>query len=155
KDVTNNIQFATAASYAATGQFQALITGQISGGFTGVNESHTYNSSLEYTSTKALPPSPSPAAMDLTLNYNLSGGDNGTVTSITNSADTGRTQTLTYDSLNRIASATSQATSGVDCWGESLTPDALANLNTITATQCSPPGTLSVSVDGNNHITNS
>src|SRR5262249_44395253 len=76
-----------------------------------------------------------------------------TVTSVANNADTGRTQTLTYDPLNRITSATTQATSGVDCWGEGFAPDALANLNTINATQCSPPGTLSVAVDGNNHIT--
>jgi len=39
----------------------------------------------------------------------------------------------------------------VDCWGQSFTLDAVANLNSIGVTQCSA-GSLSVTVDGNNHI---
>jgi RHS repeat-associated protein len=150
KDTTSGTQFAITASYAAPGGLQGMITGQISGGFGGVTESHTFNNSLEYTSTKAT--STVGTAMDLSLAYSLTGGDNGTATKITNNADNGRTQTLGYDPLNRISTATTQATSGVDCWGESFGPDALANLNSIGATQCSPPGTLSVTVDANNHI---
>lgn len=89
--------------------------------------------------------------MNLGLTYNLTGGDNGTVTTITNNVDNGRTQTLGYDPLNRISSATSQATSGTDCWGQNFGPDPLANLNSISVSQCSA-GSLSVTVDGNNHI---
>jgi RHS repeat-associated protein len=154
KDVANNIQFATAASYVPPGALSGVITGQISGGFGGITESHTYNSSLEYTSTQAS--SSAGTALNLTLNYNLTGGDNGTVTTITNnvSTETGRTQTLTYDPLNRIASATTQATSGVDCWGQNFIPDAVANLNTISSAQCSS-NSLSVTVDPNNHINSS
>ncbi len=62
------------------------------------------------------------------------------------------TENLTYDPLNRIASALSQATSGADCWGQNFVPDGLANLNSITVAQCSA-GMLSVTVDANNHIT--
>jgi RHS repeat-associated protein len=165
KDVANNVQFATAASYTALGMLQGLITGQISGGFGGITESHNYNSSLEYTSTKAT--STAGTAMDLTLNYNLTGGDNGTVTSITNNADNGRTQTLSYDSLNRILAAQSSntTTGNPDCWGQVFGPDgsaaddALGNFTNINSgTQSQPPcqfGMLTVSVDGNNHITTS
>jgi RHS repeat-associated protein len=154
KDVVNSIQFATAASYASPGGLSGVITGQISGGFGGITESHSYDNSLEYTSTQAT--SSTGTALNLTLNYNLAGGDNGTVTTITNnvSTETGRTQTLTYDPLNRIASATTQATSGVDCWGQNFIPDAVANLNTINNAQCNS-NTLSVSVDANNHINSS
>jgi RHS repeat-associated protein len=160
KDVANNIQFATAASYVPPGGLSGVITGQISGGFGGITESHSYNSSLEYTSTKAT--SAAGTAMDLTLSYALSGGDNGTVTGVTNNADSGRTQSFTYDPLNRILSAMSSATSGVDCWGQNFGPDgnaaddALANLTKINSgTQTSPPcpyGLLNVTVDANNHI---
>jgi RHS repeat-associated protein len=128
-----------------------LIAGQVSGSG-GITESHTYNKSLEYTSTQAT--SSAGTALNLALNYTLTGGDNGSVTGITNNVDSGRTQTLAYDPLNRILSAKSSATSGVDCWGQSFSTDALANLDAIGVTQCS--GTqLNVTVDGNNHITTS
>ena len=162
KDVSNNIQFATAASYVPPGALSALVTGQISGGFGGIQESHNYNNSLEYTTTRAT--STAGTAMDLSLTYNLvTGGDNGTVTSIANNADHGRDQTLTYDPLNRILSARSSAASGVDCWGQNFGPDgvvaddAVANLTKINnGTQNPPPCTLAslnATVDTtNNHI---
>jgi RHS repeat-associated protein len=100
--------------------------------------------------------------MDLTLNYAVPGGDNGTVTGITNNVDTLRTQSFTYDPLNRILSAKSSATSGVDCWGQNFGPDgaaaddAVANLTKINnGTQAPPPctfGSLNATVDANNRI---
>jgi RHS repeat-associated protein len=152
KDVANNIQFATAASYVPPGGLSGVITGQISGGFGGITESHNYNNSLEYTSTQAT--STAGNALNLAVNYNLTGSDNGTVIGITNNLDTGRTQNFSHDPLNRISSATTQATSGVDCWGQNFAPDALANLNTISSAQCSS-NSLSVTVDANNHINSS
>jgi RHS repeat-associated protein len=159
KDSSGSPQYALLASYAPTGGLQGMVTGQISGGFAGINECHSYNSSLEYTSTKATSNACSSQAtgttMDLGLQYNLNppNGDNGTVTTITNniSTETGRTETLTYDPLNRITQGKSQATSGTDCWGQNFAPDALANLNSISNAQCAN-GTLTVSVDANNHI---
>lgn len=59
-----------------------------------------------------------------------------------------------YDSLNRVSTAKSQATSGSDCWGQSFGYDRYANLTTISSTQCSAP-ILSLSVNTNNRITNS
>lgn len=162
KDVANNIQFATAASYVPPGGLSGVITGQISGGFGGITESHTFNNSLEYTSTQAT--STAGTALNLSLCYNQfsfgtgcsssATNNNGSVTGVTNNVDSGRSQTLAYDPLSRISSATTQATSGVDCWGQNFSPDPLANLNTISSAQCSS-GTLSVTVDGNNHINSS
>lgn len=127
-----------------------MITGQVSGGFGGITEQHAYNQSLEYTQTKAS--STAGTAMDLTLAYSLTGGDNGSVTGITNNQDTGRNLALTYDPLNRIATAASSAATGADCWGQNFTPDVVANLNTVTNAKCSSPA-LSVTVDANNHVT--
>src|SRR5260221_7634820 len=59
-----------------------------------------------------------------------------------------RSTLFPYTTLFR---STSQATSGVDCWGQNFVPDALANLNTVSNAQCTN-GTLSVTVDTNNHI---
>jgi len=81
------------------------------------------------------------------------------VSTITNNRDTGRTETFTYDELNRLSSAQSQATSGPDCWGQTMpasnaTPpgyDRYGNLRTINSSQCSTPG-LSLSVNNYNHI---
>lgn len=149
-DNASGTQFAVAATYAATGALQSVIAGKISGGFTGVTESRGFNNRLEYTSTQAT--SSAGTAMSLGLAYNITGGNNGSVSGVTNNVDTGRTQSVSYDWLNRVSVATSQATSGVDCWGQSFSPDSLANLNTIASVQCTN-GTLSVAVDGNNHIT--
>jgi RHS repeat-associated protein len=152
KDTASGTQFALLASYAPTGALQGMITGQVSGGFGGVTETHTYNSRLEYASTQAT--SSAGTALNLALNYNLTGGDNGSVTSITNNVDNGRTQTFGYDPLNRISSTSSQATSGVDCWGQTFAPDPLGNLDSITSTQCNST-MLGLGVDANNHINNS
>lgn len=157
-DTANSVLFATAASYSAPGGLSGVITGQISG-FSGISETHNYNKSLEYTSTKAT--STAGTAMDLTVNY-ASSGDNGSITSITNNVDNGRNQTFSYDSLNRILSASSSATTGADCWGQVFGPDgsfaddAVANLTKVNSGTQSPPpctvGYLSATVDANNHI---
>jgi RHS repeat-associated protein len=62
--------------------------------------------------------------------------------------------TYGYDSLNRWNSASSQAATGADCWGQSVPSggyDRYGNLLTINPSQCSPPG-LSKSVNGNNQV---
>ena len=77
---------------------------------------------------------------------------NGTPQTITNNRDTGRTESFTYDSLNRVATARTQATSGGDCWGQNFGYDQYANLLTVTVSQCTAQG-LNVGVDAGNHIT--
>jgi len=67
------------------------------------------------------------SVMNLTYGFNLGSGDNGNVMSIANNNNGQRTQTMTYDSLNRIASAKTTATSGSDCWGVSYGIDQWGN----------------------------
>ena len=67
---------------------------------------------------------------------------------------TGRSQTYTYDEMNRLATAQSQAASGPDCWGLQYGYDRYANLLSASVTKCSAPA-LSLSVDtSTNQITN-
>ena len=58
---------------------------------------------------------------------------------ITNNRVPGRSQSFTYDALNRIATGQSQAASGSDCWGQSFNIDAWGNLNNQVVTKCSAP----------------
>jgi RHS repeat-associated protein len=165
KDVASGTQYAITASYAAPGTLQGVITGKITGGFGGITESRSYNNRMEYTGTQAT--SSAGTALNLSYNYNLPGGNNGTPASVTNNIDTGRTESLQYDPMNRIVAAASQATSGVDCWGQSFGPqanpvgnppqppdDAWANLTQINLTQCSG-NQLSASVNTNNQVNTS
>lgn len=71
--------------------------------------------------------------LDLQYNFNLGAGDNGNVAGITNNRDTTRTQSFTYDAVNRIVQAQTSSTSGSNCWGEIYTIDEWANLSNIAA----------------------
>ena len=74
---------------------------------------------------------------------------------ITNKRDSTRTQSFTYDQLNRIATAKTSATTGSNCWGETYTIDQWANLTAIGALSgysgCSQEN-LSVSATTNNQL---
>jgi RHS repeat-associated protein len=98
--------------------------------------------------------------MDLVYNFNSGSTDNGNVMGITNNIDTTRSQTFTYDSMNRIATAAAStyALSPTYCWGESYTIDRYGNLSTIGSISSAYTGctqdTLSVSVSSStNRIT--
>ncbi len=52
----------------------------------------------------------------------------------------------------RLSTAASQATSGADCWGQTFGIDAVANLGSVSVSQCTGY-TLSVTVNANNQIT--
>ncbi len=71
--------------------------------------------------------------LDLQYNFNLGAGDNGNVVGITNKRDSTRTQSFTYDQLNRIVTAKTSATTGSNCWGETYTIDQWGNLTVIGA----------------------
>ena len=150
---TTGIQYAVTASYTAAGPLSAVINGKTTGGFTGFNASQSFDKRWDLTSVSAT----SSAGTALSLGYCfyalVSGAcpatgsnNNGNVAVMTNNKDNGRTETFTYDPLSRISSATTQATSGTDCWGQSFAADPVANLTTVNSTQtgCSI-GTLSVS----------
>ncbi len=75
--------------------------------------------------------------------------NNGSVARVTNTLDSARTQTFTYDHLNRVSTAAVPA-----AWGLSFGYDVWGNLLSQTVTQGSAP-MLSVAVNANNRITNS
>ena len=88
--------------------------------------------------------------LDLSFNY----WQNSNVHVVTNNLDNTRTTTYAFDNLNRISTASSQATSGANCWGQSYSYDRYGNLTAINSTQCTSP-TMSVTVNAKNQVTNS
>jgi RHS repeat-associated protein len=98
-------------------------------------------------------------AIDITYNYvdPVKGGNAGHVFSITNNLNASRTQSFTYDQLNRITSAGTSATTGTYCWGYQYSYDAWANLLsqagwTPTYSSCIQSSLAPITADGNNHI---
>jgi RHS repeat-associated protein len=163
-DSLDNINYATAATYSPPSGPSSVLHGFVSGVFNGITESYTYNNRLQTTGIQAT--SPTATALNLSLGYGSN--NNGQIGTQTNNVDTGRTQTYTYDILNRLLTTQASANSGVDCWGQgfgnyNVTPppppypladDSLGNLLAISLTKCSGY-TLSVSVNSANQITNS
>jgi RHS repeat-associated protein len=150
----------TGVCYTPQGAEYSATVGKTST-FNGVNLSETYNSRLQPLEIKAS--SSAGNAFDITYSFvdPSSGGNAGHVNSITNNLDTTRSQTFTYDSLNRITGAlttSTHATSPAHCWGEIYTLDAWGNLNSIAATTnssytgCSEESGFSATADGNNHL---
>jgi RHS repeat-associated protein len=146
-DSANSINYAKSATYAPPGGLASVVSGQ-SGSFNGITTGNSYNSRLFPTGLSAS--SSNGTALSLSYTYFA----NGNVNVETNGRDNGRTATYTYDALNRVSTAKSQATSGSDCWGQSFGYDRYANLTTTSSTQCSAP-MLSLSVNTDNQITNS
>jgi RHS repeat-associated protein len=145
-DSTNSINYATSATYAPPGGLGSVVYGK-SSSFAGIATSNSYNSRLFPTVLSAS--STNGTALSLSYTYFA----NGNVNVETNGRDNGRSVTYTYDALNRVSTASSQATSGSDCWGQSFGYDRYANLTTINVTQCSAP-MLGLTVNTNNQITN-
>src|SRR5579872_3979009 len=146
------VNYITGATYAPHGRLSSAVHGFVSGGFGGVTESYSYNNRLQTVTHTAS--SSNGTVLNHSYSYDQGGGvNNGLVVSLANNLDTGRTQNFTYDNLNRIGSAQSQATSGTDCWGDSYGYDRYGNLLNINVTQCSAPS-LNVTVNNNNQITN-
>jgi len=152
---------ANVACYTPQGTFYALSIGQTSS-FSGVNLTHIYNSRLQPQEFKAS--STGGNAIDISYSYAdpLNGNHNaGHVFNLTNNLDPTRSQTFTYDQLNRITSAlttSTYSTSPSHCWGETYNVDAWGNLQSIAATTnsayngCSEESGFSTQADGNNHL---
>jgi RHS repeat-associated protein len=85
--------------------------------------------------------------MSKTYTYN-DGANNGTVMSIVNNKDTTRTQTFTYDQLNRLSSASDNGH-----WGNTYVYDAWGSLLQKAALGSKPLGeTFGVSADAQNRL---
>lgn len=151
QDSSTGVYYAQNATYAPHGKLTGVVYGK-TGSFAGITRARTYNNRLQ--STRITDSSPNGTIKDLSYSFDLgSGVDNGYVSSVTDNAVQGRSQTYTYDYMNRLATAKTQATSGSDCWGQGFTYDRYGNLSNVAATQCSAP-TLSLAINAaSNQIT--
>lgn len=137
-DSVSNINYAIGATYAPHGKMSGAIYGQVAGGFTGITRTKSYNNRLQMTAFRDS--SSNGTIKDLAYSYNQgSGVNNGRVVQMTDNAVPGRTQNYAYDYMNRLKTATTQATSGSDCWGQSFTRDRYNNLTNVGSIQCSAP----------------
>jgi RHS repeat-associated protein len=159
-DSANSINYATGGAYAPQGGLSALTLGSASG-FAGINLSTSYNKRLQPNEVKAW--STAGTAFDLSYCFyalvsgacptTQQGGNsnNGNVMVITNNRDATRTQSFTYDQVNRILTGGTNSSCGSNCWSLGFTYDQWANLTTATATGSATP--LNLAINGNNQIT--
>jgi RHS repeat-associated protein len=145
----DGINYASNAVYAPQGILSSVMHGQ-SATFPGILETFNFNNRLQVTGISAS----SQAGTALNLGYSFpSASNNNLAVTENNSRDNGRTQSWTYDFLNRLISAQSAATAGPDCWGQVLGYDSWANLLSETPSKCSS-SSLSASVNAANQLTN-
>jgi RHS repeat-associated protein len=156
EDVANGIPYVSNAFYAPTGAIAIYSAGALS------NYTTIYNNRLQpcwsyaNTGSSSLPvntactgTATAATVLDLKYNFHL-GTDNGNIYSVTNDRDTTRSQTFTYDQVNRIVTAQSNTTCGSNCWTQAFTYDQWANLTTAVATGTAPP--LNIAVNANNQV---
>ena len=160
-DTANSINYATgtcqpsstSVCYAPTGALSSVLNGK-TGSF-GITASYTYNNRLE--PSTAVISSSNGTPLNLSYGFTDSNGhNNGNVMSIANNNVTARTQTFTYDTLNRLASGHSAATSGANCWGLSYSYDRYGNMTSsvlpgYTGTGCSETA-FAIAADAHNHL---
>ncbi len=155
-DVANGITYASNATYAAPGELATL---QESG--SSLLSTFYYNNRLQPCRISIRTSGNAPAncgdttndgnVFDFTYNFSWGIADNGNATSITNNINTARSQSFTYDELNRVLTAKTQATSGTYSWGLQFGYDPWANLLSASVTQGSAY-TLSVTSSGKNQL---
>jgi len=153
-DAANNVNYATEALYAPHGALSSLKQGA-SASFAGITSTSSYNNRLQPVLLQASAPSQTVLSLSYVFDQEPGAGviNNGNVVQVVNNINNDRTQSYTYDELNRIATAQSQATAGEHCWGNSFAYDIWANLLSKTVTKCAAES-LSVTVNTKNQITN-
>jgi RHS repeat-associated protein len=135
--------YATGLRYAPTG---ALNSGTLDGA-AAVTESYSYNNRLEPVSQQV--GNTTTTFMNHSLSYvDGNGHNNGDVISVADNLNPARTQSFTYDPLNRLATATETN------WALSYAYDAYGNLLQQNVTAGSAPS-LNLTVNTNNQITGS
>jgi YD repeat-containing protein len=136
------------ATYAPQGAPGTLTLGN------GLTETSAYNKRLQPTNQQLASSVLTPFYRSYGF-YDANNHNNGNVISIADNLNPGRTQNFSYDSLNRIATANTSATSGSDCWAQTFGYDPWGNLKTATPTQTGCPMTsLNLGVSVSNRITN-
>jgi RHS repeat-associated protein len=164
-DTPNNITYASNAGYGPSGALASLQNGG------SLYSTYLYNTRLQpcwlyVTTVSTGAPTgctqsgvANAGILDYQYDFALGTSDNGDLMSITNRRDNTRSQSFTYDSLNRVSTAQTQ-TSGVtipnpNCWGLTFGYDVWGNLLTTSATGpagCSEPVPLNVTVSTSNIV---
>ncbi|MGC1614901.1 MAG: RHS repeat-associated core domain-containing protein, partial [Candidatus Acidiferrum sp.] len=146
----------TGVCYTPQGSEYSAAIGK-TGTFNGINLSETFNNRLQPLEIKAS--SSAGNAFDISFSFvdPTSQGNAGHVYSITNNLNSSRSQSFTYDHLNRIVTAGTTATTGTYCWGYQYNYDAWGNLLAQAGWSpnyngCSEATMGSVTADVNNHI---
>ena len=131
-DIANGISYASNGNYFPAGELSLLKLGS------SINLTNIFNSRQQacwiYAATgtslssSSLCTSSASTGNIIDLKYGMALGtaDNGNVLSITNNRFPNRSQSFSYDSFNRIQSATTSATYATDptdCWGEAYVYD--------------------------------
>jgi len=143
-----------AVCYTPYGSIYGMSVGQTSS-FTGLNLLESFNNRLQPNEIKAS--STAGTAIDITYSFvdPATSANAGHVYKITNNLNSSRTQSFTYDQLNRVLTAGTSATTGTFCWGYQYTYDAYADLNSqagLSGYGSCTEGTSSATADGNNHL---
>jgi RHS repeat-associated protein len=138
---SNSVIYAQTPTYLASGAIQEFASPNFNN-----NKYHVdYNSRLQPTEIWA-GASAAGALFDKQYSYGTAGSNNGNIYTITNVKDSTRTQSFTYDSLNRLLTAGDQTH-----WSNSYVYDAWGNL--YQKNPGSLPGeNLSKVPDANNHL---
>jgi RHS repeat-associated protein len=149
QDTFNNINYVTGTSGSSSlathlpdGSPISYVNG-VSSTFNGITNTLAYNIRLQPVTMSAS--APNQTVFSIGYDFHQGIGDNGNVFSLINYRDQTRTQTFTYDALNRLTSAQN---AGTDCtkmtvngkteyWGNSYGYDPWGNLITKTPTKCS------------------
>ena len=140
-DSTNSVNYATTATYAPFGALATVVQGG-DHGFAGTTLTQTFTNRLFPNNITAS------NSYQTVLNLSYLFNANGTLQKETNNLDNSRTQSFTYDYLNRLASGQSPAT-----WGNNYGYDQWGNLLSKSLIHGTSEN-LSITVDPTtNHIT--
>jgi RHS repeat-associated protein len=163
---SNGNSYVVGATYAPHGGLQAA-TMDVTSHFGGFSISNSYTKRLQPNESKVL--NSSSAVVDFSYCFYalISGAcpssgttDNGNAMAVINNVVPTRSQTFTYDALNRVSIGGTVNTSGTNCWGEQYGYDTWGNLLTISFPSqynlsCAQPDNLSVGVSSTtNQINN-
>lgn len=145
-DVAHSINYAQSATYWPFGQLHTLAY-EKTGTSAGTTLTQTFNNRLQYSTIQAS--NSSQTVLNLSYGWvDANGHDNGTLLSEANNSDSTRSQSLTYDQLNRMTSWQNSSS------GDSYVYDAWGNLLQKNVTKGTAE-TLNVTVNSDNQITNS
>jgi RHS repeat-associated protein len=139
--------YASGAVYDAAGQLTSL-NHQLTSSSAAYARSIQYNSRLQPSVISATL-NGSTTIQSLTYGYGTGGMNNGDILSIANGLNSGRSQTYSYDYMNRLASGRDASN-----WGETYTYDNWGNLYQTTPISGLSGNNWSVTANANNQLSN-